>query len=411
MAQAQRTAWPVVPLPTRDSSRPVISLLRRQPRLRAGLIQAVYLAVAVGLAITIPWIKRGPTMDPDDIAPLAYGMAGGLLSFIALVFSLLFLVVQFGSTTFSPRLTLFRDDPLVWHSFAYFAAVFVFSTALGMNASALHHELTIVAPILLVLFVLVALALSRALQLRALKMLQFGANMETIRAHGEFVMSRFYRSPLLSAPVDSERSWDDTGDARELRWTAASTTLEQVDVPALVAEAGRLDGLIELEVRIGDELRRGMLVGRIRSTHPVDEHRVFDSFSTGVDRSFAQDPLLAFRLLSDIGDRSLSTAINDPATAVQALGCIQDLLTVVVDKQLDFNPISDESGVPRVLLRFPTWEEFVIAGLDEVAFYSAKSPLVRRRLEVLVADLERIAPPERVAVLGAWRDRALAQSR
>jgi uncharacterized membrane protein len=51
----------------------------------------------------------------------------GIVTFIGVVYSLLFLVVQFGTTTFTPRLNLFRDTPIVRHTFGYFAGIMVFS--------------------------------------------------------------------------------------------------------------------------------------------------------------------------------------------------------------------------------------------------------------------------------------------
>ena len=53
----------------------------------------------------------------------------------ALVFSLLFLVVPYANTSLTPRLTLFRENPVVWHSFAFFVAVFVFLSVGGMAVS------------------------------------------------------------------------------------------------------------------------------------------------------------------------------------------------------------------------------------------------------------------------------------
>jgi uncharacterized membrane protein len=54
-------------------------------------------------------------------------VGAGFVPFIGFVYSMLFLVVQFGSTTFTPRLNLFRDDPIVWHAFSFFTAVIVFA--------------------------------------------------------------------------------------------------------------------------------------------------------------------------------------------------------------------------------------------------------------------------------------------
>jgi hypothetical protein len=50
-----------------------------------------------------------------------------MVTLIGLVYSPLFLVVQFGSTTFTPRPNLFRDAPIVWHAFGFFTGIIVFS--------------------------------------------------------------------------------------------------------------------------------------------------------------------------------------------------------------------------------------------------------------------------------------------
>jgi uncharacterized membrane protein len=58
-------------------------------------------------------ITAGPTVASAPTAQLLTGIAAGVLPFVAIVYSLLFLVVQFGSTNLTPRLNLFRDNPLV----------------------------------------------------------------------------------------------------------------------------------------------------------------------------------------------------------------------------------------------------------------------------------------------------------
>ncbi len=375
----------------------LLAALRRRRRLRAGLTQLVYTLAGAALGIVVPLLSSGPMVRDTTVRPLLYGMAGGLISFIALVFSLLFLVVQFGNTTVSPRLTLFRDDPLVWHSFGFFTAVFVFCTTAGVRVGSPQGEVTVAVPVVAVLLVIVALGLSRAVQMRALKLLQLNATMEEVRARGEAVLARFYR-----APADEERPRRSLPPrVEEVVWDRPTTTLEQVDLPRLISEAERLDAAIEIRVRIGDEVRRGFPVVAIHADHPVADHDVLRAFATGIDRSFAQDPFLAFRLLSDIANRALSAAVNDPATGVQAVGCIHDLLTVVVDRRLDFGPIDGRDGTPRVQLTFPTWEDFVAAGVDEVAHYCDGAPTVRQRVVTMLEDLAARAPVDRRAPLEA----------
>jgi uncharacterized membrane protein len=60
----------------------------------------------------------------------------GIVTFIGVVYSLLFLVVQFGTTTFTPRPNVFRDAPIVWHAFGYFAGIMVFSFTAAFSIGA-----------------------------------------------------------------------------------------------------------------------------------------------------------------------------------------------------------------------------------------------------------------------------------
>lgn len=90
--------------------------LQHRRRLRTGIVQALYLLAGVALGGLLPSVAAGPTIESATVAPMLFGAAGGFISFIALVFSLLFLVVQYGNTSVSPRLTIFRDDPIVWHT-------------------------------------------------------------------------------------------------------------------------------------------------------------------------------------------------------------------------------------------------------------------------------------------------------
>ncbi len=53
------------------------------------------------------------------------------------------------------------------------------------------------------------------------------------------------------------------------------------------------------------------------------------------ERTFEQDPLFALRVLADIALRGMSSAINDPTTAVEALDAIDSLLRPLARRELD----------------------------------------------------------------------------
>jgi uncharacterized membrane protein len=93
--------------------------------------------------------------------------------------------------------------------------------------------------------------------------------------------------------------------------------------------------------------------------------------------------------------RALSPAINDPFSAVGATAAIDDLLRIVADKDLDIGRDTDRSGALRLVLKMPTWDDFLSAGVDELAPYAARSTVAAARMASLLDELTGVAPPER----------------
>ena len=82
---------------------------RRQPRLRAGLVQLAYVAGAVDAAILAAEIRAGPQVNAARTSNMLFAVGGGIISLVAVVFSLLFLTVQFASTALSKKKRAFRS--------------------------------------------------------------------------------------------------------------------------------------------------------------------------------------------------------------------------------------------------------------------------------------------------------------
>ena len=125
----------------------------------------------------------------------------------------------------------------------------------------------------------------------------------------------------------------------------------------------------------------------------------------GGERIFEQDPKYAIRLLVDIAIRALSPAVNDPTTAVQALDQIEDLLLRLGSSNLDAGEFLDEDGKLRLVVPFPTWEDFLLLAFDEIRSYGSSSVQVMRRMKALVSDLMASVPEERRAALSHWQQR------
>ena len=125
----------------------------------------------------------------------------------------------------------------------------------------------------------------------------------------------------------------------------------------------------------------------------------------GDQRTFEQDPKYALRLLVDIAVKALSPAINDPTTAVQALDQIGDLLLRLGRRRVEIGTFRDSQGRVRVLIPFPSWDDFLRLAFDEIRSYGATSMQVMRRMNALIRDMLPAVPPERRAALEHWQER------
>src|SRR6478672_6818152 len=148
----------------RGRTHSLVQQLRRRRSLRAGLTQLLYIAAGVGLGLLVPTIDAGARIPSVEVAALTAGVTAGLLALVGIVFALLFLVVQFAATAQSPRLQLFRDNPLVWHTLGLLVGILVYATVCAIVASA-EDSVTVLVPVSVVVLVLLAVAVTRRLQL------------------------------------------------------------------------------------------------------------------------------------------------------------------------------------------------------------------------------------------------------
>jgi uncharacterized membrane protein len=134
--------------------------------------------------------------------------------------------------------------------------------------------------------------------------------------------------------------------------------------------------------------------------------------AVGPERTLEQDPRFVFRILVDIASKSLSPAINDPTTAVQALDQIQHLLLYLGRRHLGDGRLRDRAGKLRLVYGTPDWDDFVMLAVSEVRQFGAGSLQVHRRLRAVLEHLldalpEGRRPPlrEELALLGKAGER------
>ena len=389
----------------RAATGPDSRFTRRRHRLRAGLTQLLFVAAGLVAGIFVPKITVSPLVSSGKIVDLLFTAAVTVISLVTVIYSLLFVVVQWVSGAFSMRLALFRDDPIVWRAFAYAIGLFVFCFTAAF-AIGNDQKVSVIVPVLALVLVVGALAFMRVLQTRAFVSMLLAPTLSAITERGREILDGLY-PPIPAAPLPV----DLPSANRTVTWAGRPAVLQQLHLEPLVAAASAAGSVVVFRQTVGATLLPGLPVADVHGGDPGQD-AVLRAVVTGPERSFDQDPLLAFRLLADIALRALSPAVNDPATAVEAIDSLEGLLSLLAARTGRADQLADEAGAVRVVLSLPRWEDFARSCLDDLIAAAAGSPMVLLRLRDLLGRLGEQAPAAGagiVATRAAWVDDLLAR--
>ncbi|MBV8612865.1 MAG: DUF2254 domain-containing protein, partial [Acetobacteraceae bacterium] len=175
--------------------------------MRLWVIPTVYIVASVVAAFVLPRLEQaylaGYAHDVAVGSALAFfsAVASGMIALTGVVFAIAFIVMQFRSVAYSPRLVvLIGSDPALFHTLGVFAATFIYSlAALVWTDRGGSGTVPLFSAILVeVLLVASLLALVRLVQ--SISNLQIHSVLRVIGGRGRAVISTMFR-PLSSADL------------------------------------------------------------------------------------------------------------------------------------------------------------------------------------------------------------------
>jgi uncharacterized membrane protein len=384
----------------------------RNAQVSAWLIPSVYAAGAMVTGLSFPRIAHIflPEFSSTTSVAAAIGVysaiASGMLALTAIVFSLTFLMVQFSATAYSPRLVLWiARDPVMSHALGVFTATFLYAlSALAWIDRGGSGRVPLVGVVLVTILLVVSIFMFIGL-IQRVSMLQINRMLIFIGNRGREIIENLY-PPIETAANSSLADISQGPCLQTIIHRGKPQIVQSVDIQALTKLASRAECVIEMLAAVGDAVFDSTAILRVWGGNGVlPEKGLRDTTDLGDERTFEQDPKYAVRLLVDIAIKALSPAINDPTTAVQALDQIEDLLIRLGRRRLEIGAFRDGQGNLRLLIAYPSWEDFLRLAFDEILSYGASSVQVLRRMKALVSELISILPEERRAALVEWRER------
>jgi uncharacterized membrane protein len=353
--------------------------------------------IALDRAFAYEAIPQVVVGRPTSATAILSTIAVSMVSLATLVLTITMVVVQLAMGQFSPRIVqrILRDKPSQL-AIGLFVATFVHAVLTIREvvdrgdgtgrvpgiAVATSYVLVVASIAALVIYVH---HIGQSLRVSAL--------IELVGDETRKLLDRRYPDAGPPVPIDPEAPAEIA--ARE------SGVVTMIDTDALVREAERVDGTLELVPALGAFVPAGGALLLVHGgTSEPDEDVLHAALSIKLEPTLDEDVAYGMRLLVDIAERSLSeSAFQDPTTAVQAIDRLHDILRHLARRPFPDGRFEDASGQLRLVLKTMTWPDYVHLAFDEIRLAGAGSPQVSRRLVAALTDLRQIALPDRVEAL------------
>jgi uncharacterized membrane protein len=339
----------------------------------------------------------------DDARTLLIGIAGTMITVIALMLGLTVVALQLSSTQFSPRLlrNFLRDRPnqLVLSAFV---ATFAYSTAglytVGVSAGARTTNF----PRLAVTGAIVLLFVSLGALVFEVHHISHSMQVDEIMRKVEDGTQRVIRQTLPYA--SSEAPPVIPGTAIPLR-AARSGYVQTVHPEPLIAVAGALRVNAAIVPKVGDHVVSGTPIAwvwRNDGEQPDGELvliAVQRSVRVGFERTLEQDAAFGIRQLVDIASKALSPAVNDPYTGVQAVDHLATVMASIARREQGPAVYPTEAAT-TVTVPAHDFADYLELTCAQIRRYGASEPTVGRSLIRLLASVSHAtAAPDRHAAI------------
>lgn len=385
-----------------------------------GLVLAVVLGVALPDADQrfdqqLPEALSGYlfTGGPEAARSVLSAIAGSLVTLTSLTFSLTVVTLQLASSQFSPRLLrTFSSDRFVHVTLALFVATFVYSlTVLRTIRTEATGTPGFVPQVAVTLALLLALASVLGLVL-FLSHLAGEIRVETmlrrVHAQAEAAAGQFL-DPREGADAAVILPAPPTGAVPLM--ATASGFLVSVDGARLLRLAVDTGSVLLLERAPGSSIVAGTPVGwRWDAADSPGDTPGEDVLAAALEQALtisheptaAQDVGFGLKQITDVASKALSPGINDPRTAVRALGHSAALLGTYSSLAVGPDVLVDDEQRPRVYRYRPDFADLLDLAVSAPRRYGAADPDVLARLYALLAEVAWTArlPRHRAAVTG-----------
>lgn len=409
-----------------------------QDALRTQLwpLPSIGVGLAVALGVGLPRLDAAVDDDlPSSVTVWLFGggasaartvldaIASSLITVTSLTFSLTVVTLQLASSQFSPRLLrTFTRDRFVHVTLALFLATFTYALTVLRTVRTSVGDQELFVPQVSVTFAFVLALTSVVGLVLFLAHLAQEIRVETmLRNVHKDATEAVHRVLPERDPQAPDRDQPPTRPATAAVVLAGdSGFFVRVDESELLEAAVDCDAYVVFDRHPGSALVEGTPVGvawpRSGGVFDLDDQkrllrRLSSAIFTGFERTAAQDAGYGLRQITDVAVKALSPGINDPTTAVHALGHSSALLCDIAGRDLGPRMLRDDEDRVRVVLSRPDLGDFIELAVAQPRIYGKADPFVLARIASLLHELSWCVRPEQRPDIASQLQRLRATAR
>lgn len=384
--------------------------------LRGGfLVRPLLISIALGLAgavlssleETVPavsaWVPSVlfPSHADPQVAQIVLAtIAASIMTVVSIVFAILLMTLTLASMQFSPRILLsFVKDRVTQWTLGIFLGTFAYCMAALPAARSLPRPFAPVATVTCAMLLAVMCVAGLIFFIHHIsEAISVNHIVDRIARETEGVIDEVMPDVRRHAYEPEGVPFDD--DKREVTvGSPVSGYIRYIDSGRLLALATQFRLRVRVLRRVGHFVPAGVALFGAAPAERLDPERVRElqtTFDIGPTRTLQQDVEFGVIQIVDIALKAISTAVNDPSTAITCVDQLGRILIRFVSRQVPVSLLCDPPHVVRVILPWIVTESLLDTAFEQIRHYSASDIAVSLRLLRALDDIASTCAEPRV---------------
>lgn len=325
-------------------------------------------------------------------------IAGSMITFTGLVFSITIVTLQLTSSQFSPRvLRTFLRDRFNQLTLGIFIATFVYAMVVLRSIRSSDDQVDEFVPQLgvnLAFLLVIASVVVFLLYIHHIaQSIRVATIISSIATDTRALIERRYPLKLDEGEAAEHRTSDGPVGPSRVVAAARPGVIVSVDDAMLARLAENSGSTVHLLRAIGEFVPTGAALLRVFGEDAPRDERLRAGIVLSEERTADQDIGFGLRQLVDIAGKALSPGVNDPTTAIQVIDQLHDLLRRLAARPLPPLRRTTSDGRLAVLVPTPDFETYLVLAVEEIAHYGSDSARLQNRLRGMLRDLHSAALP------------------